>query len=52
MLKSSDKIVVEIGEKRKNAFKSKLYAEGKRIKDFIIGVIDKYLESEGKNEFN
>ena len=46
MVKSSDKIVVEVGRERKNKFKSKLYAEGKRIKDFIIDVIDKYIESE------
>ena len=44
MIRSSDKIVVEVGFERKKAFKSKLYAEGNSIKNFIIDVIDKYLK--------
>ncbi len=46
---SKGRLVIDVGEDRRNRLKSLLYAKGKSVKDWFVEQIDKFLkESEGK----
>ena len=46
---SKGRLVIDVGEERRNRLKSLLYAKGKLMKDWLIEQIDKFIkESEVK----
>lgn len=45
---SKGRLVIDVGEDRRNRLKSLLYAKGKLMKDWFIEQIDKFIKDESE----